>query len=178
VTDNSPWVNGATEAAQMYVGGDTVDFQFGSDPKANAKRTEAVAGDFRLSIGNFQGQPTAVLYRTISATKKPKSFTSGLVARYQMEYVDVVPEAKITATVRPDKKGYTVEAAIPWTALGFTPESGVKYRGDLGVTHGNASGDRTSLRTYLNNQETGLVNDVVFELKMTPKNWGDFVFEK
>ena len=89
-----------------------------------------------------------------------------------------MPEAKITVTIRPDKKGYIVEAAIPWSALGFTPAPGVKYHGDLGVTHGNASGARTSLRTYLSNQETGLVNDVVYELKMVPKNWGDFVFEK
>jgi len=178
VTDNTPWVNGATEEAQMYVGGDTVDFQFGSDTKASAKRGDAVAGDFRLSIGNFHGKPTAVLYRAVSEVKKPKSFTSGLVARYQMDYVDVVPEAKITATVRPDKKGYIVEASIPWSALGFTPVPGVKYHGDIGATHGNASGARTSLRTYLSNQETGLVNDVVYELKMVPKNWGDFVFEK
>ena len=178
VTDNTPWVNGATDAAQMYVSGDTVDFQFGSDTKASAKRADAVAGDFRLSIGNFHGTPTAVLYRAVSEVKKAKSFTSGLVARYQMDYVDVVPEAKITVTIRPDKKGYIVEAAIPWSALGFTPAPGVKYHGDLGVTHGNASGARTSLRTYLSNQETGLVNDVVYELKMVPKNWGDFVFEK
>ncbi len=177
VTDNTPWVNGATDFAQMYVSGDTVDFQFGSDSKANAKRGEAVAGDFRISIGNFQGKPTAVIYRPISATKKPKSFSSGLVAKYEVEFVDVISEAEIKANIRPDKKGYIVEAAIPWASLGFTPELGVKYHGDLGATHGNTD-SRTSLRTYWSNQETGLVNDVVYELRMVPKNWGDFVFQK
>lgn len=178
VTDGTPWINGAPEAAQMYVGGDTVDFQFGSDPKANAKRSEAVKGDFRLSIGNLSGKPAAVLYRAVSAVKKPKSFSSGIVAKYEMEYVDVVPDAKIVANMRPDKKGYIVEAAIPWSALGFTPAPGEKYQGDIGVTHGDAGGSRTALRTYWSNQETGLVNDVVYELKMVPKNWGDIVFEK
>jgi len=177
VTDNTPWVNGATEFPQMYVCGDTVDFQFGSDSKANAKRGEAAAGDFRISIGNFQGKPTAVLYRPISATKKPKSFSSGLVAKYEMDFVDILADAQVQTNIRPDKKGYIVEAAIPWSALGFTPEVGVKYHGDLGATHGNTD-SRTSLRTYWSNQETGLVNDVVYELRMVPKNWGDFVFQK
>jgi len=177
VKDNTPWVNGATEPTQMYVSGDTVDFQFGSDPKASSKRGEAVAGDFRISIGNYQGKPTAVLYRQFSTVKKPKSFSSGIVAKYEMEFVDVLADAQIHANVRPDKKGYVVEASIPWSTLGFTPVPGVKYHGDIGVTHGNVD-SRTSLRTYWSNQETGLVNDVVYELKMVPKNWGDIVFQK
>ncbi|MFA6293897.1 MAG: hypothetical protein WC637_19065, partial [Victivallales bacterium] len=177
VTDNTPWVNVANDAAQMYVCGDTVDFQFGADSKAGSKRGEAVAGDFRISIGNFQGKPTAVLYRAVSATKKPKIFSSGIVAKYEMDFVDVLADAKVQSAIRPDKKGYVVEASIPWSALGFTPEPGVKYRGDLGATHGNAD-SRTSLRSYWTNQETGLVNDVVYELRMVPKNWGDFVFQK
>lgn len=93
-----------------------------------------------------------------------------------MEYVAVKSAAKIKSRIRPDKTGYTVEAAIPWSALGFTPEPGTQYHGDVGVTHGTTTGDRTRLRTYWSNQETGLVDDAVFELKMTPKNWGQIVF--
>ena len=63
----------------MYTGGDTVDFQLGTDPKAAKDRREAVLGDLRLSIGNFQGHPTAVLYRKVSATRTPKTFSSGVV---------------------------------------------------------------------------------------------------
>ncbi len=177
VNDSTPWVNGATDAAQLYVCGDTADFQFGSDSKANSKRAEAAAGDIRISIGNFQGKPTAELYRPISPVKKPKAFSSGLVAKYEMDYVDVIGDAQVVANIRPDKKGYIVEASIPWAALGFTPEPGVKYHGDLGVTHGNVD-SRTSLRTYWSNQETGLVNDVVYEIRLVPKNWGDIVFQK
>jgi hypothetical protein len=177
VEDNSPWVNGAKEPAQLYVSGDTVDFQFGSDPKADKKRTEAVAGDFRISIGNCLGQPTAVLYRKVSAEKKPRAFNSGVVPRYVMDYVAVLADARIDVHVRPDKSGYVVEAAIPWSALGFIPQPGTLYRGDVGVTHGTATGDRTRLRTYWSNQETGLVDDAVFELKMTPRNWGQIVFK-
>jgi outer membrane protein assembly factor BamB len=177
VGDNSPWVNGAKDPAQMYVSGDTVDFQLGADSKANAKRTEAVAGDFRISIGNCLGHPTAVLYRKISTEKKPRTFTSGVVQQYVMDYVAVLTKARIVVHLRPDKSGYVVEAAIPWKSLGFVPQSDVQYRGDVGVTHGTATGDRTRLRTYWSNQETGLVDDAVFELQMTPKNWGQIKFK-
>ena len=161
----------------MYVSGDTVDFQFGGDPKADPKRSEAVAGDFRLSIGNFLGQPTAVLYRKVSAEKKPKTFTSGVIKQYLMEYVDVVHDAQIAVKIGPDRKGYVVEAAVPFSALGFTPQPEVVYSGDVGTTHGSAAGDRTRLRTYWSNQETGLVDDAVFELQVAPKNWGRFLFK-
>ena len=58
------------------------------------------------------------------------------------------------------------------------PLPDVKYRGDLGVTYGNEAGSRTQLRLYWSNQETGLVDDAVFELKMAPQNWGSIVFGK
>jgi hypothetical protein len=176
VKDSTPWINGASDAAQMYIGGDTVDLQLGTDPKANKGRNEAGAGDLRVSIGNLQGKPTAVLYRRVSATKKPKVFSSGVVKSYPMDYVDVVAGARIEVKTTPDK-GYLVEAAIPLADLGFTPAKGLVLRGDLGVTHGDAAGQRTRLRTHWNNQQTGLVDDAVFELQMEPKNWGELEFK-
>ncbi len=118
-----------------------------------------------------------MLYRTVSDEKKLRSFTSGVIAHYSMDYVDVIPDAQIKVTPRPDKKGYTVEATIPWSALKFTPVAGLKYQGDFGVTYGNESGSRTRLRVYWSNQETGLVDDAVFELKLVPRNWGTVVFQ-
>jgi len=177
VADSTPWANGAVEFDQMYVAGDTVDFQFASDPKAKDKRAEAVAGDFRISIGNFKGKPAAVIYRAVSDVKKPKSYSSGVIAHYEMQYVDLIPDAKIAAKSKGDAKGYVVEAAIPWSALGFKPAEKTRYLGDFGVTYGNDTATRTRLRNYWSNQETGLVDDVVFELKMSPKNWGDIFFE-
>ena len=39
------------------------------------------------------------------------------------------------------------------------------------------AGQRTRLRQYWSNQHTGLVDDVVFELMMEPKNWGEVIFQ-
>jgi hypothetical protein len=175
VRDGTPWVNGAQDISQMYACGDTVDLQLGADPAADPKRQKAASGDLRLSIGNFQGKPTAVLYKFVCADKKPRTFSSGVVQGYQVDYVDVVAEAKVN--VKADKDGYVVEAAVPLAVLGVTPKPGLLLRGDVGVTHGDPGGVRTRLRTYWANQQTGLVDDVVFELQLAPQNWGEIVLE-
>lgn len=159
----------------MYASGDTVDFQLGTDPAANPKRTSAAKGDIRLSIGNFQGQATAVLYKFISADKKPRTFTSGVIQGYKVDWVDVLTEAKIKVKVEQGR--YIVEAAVPLTALGLDLKPDLSLHGDVGVTHGEASGTRTKLRTCWANQQTGLVDDIVFELQLTPQNWGEIIFQ-
>jgi hypothetical protein len=174
VKDGTPWVNGASEIEMIYLHGDTVDFQLATDPSAPAGRNDAVAGDLRLSIGNFKGKPTAVLYRKVSGEKHPKTFSSGVVQNYVMDSVTVVEGAKIE--VKKSAKGYVVEAAIPLAVLGLKPADGLKLKGDFGVTHGDPAGTRTRLRSYWSNQHTGIVDDAVFELMMEPKNWGTIQF--
>jgi outer membrane protein assembly factor BamB len=176
VRDQTPWTNVAPEPAHMYFSGDTVDFQIGADPKADPKRTEAARGDLRLSIGPFQGQPTAVIFRKVWDEKKPKTFSSGVVKEYVMDHVAVVAGAQVQ--VRKEKDRYVVEAALPLEALGLKPAKGLVLRGDFGATHGDPAGQRTRLRTYWSNQHTGIVDDVVFELQLEPKNWGELIFEE
>jgi len=177
VQDDSPWVNGADAPEFMYARGDTVDLQLGTDPAADRNRTEPVKGDLRVSIGNFQGQPTVVVYRKVADEKKPKTFSSGVVKEYKMDSVVVLTEATVNVKVDGQGKRYVVEAAIPLAALGLKLTDGLVLRGDFGATHGDKAGADTLLRTHWNNQSTGLVNDEVFELRMEPANWGELVFE-
>ena len=177
VRDPTPWINAAREAAFLYAGGDTVDFQIGTDPAAKLTRDAAVAGDLRLSIGNFNGKPAAVLYREVAPNADPKdamTFSSGVVKAFKVDSVTVVKDAKIE--VKTHKNRYVVEAAIPLTALGLKITDGLELRGDFGVTHSNPSGQDTALRTYWSNQATGIVSDEVFELKVEPRNWGGLRF--
>ncbi|MDQ3622710.1 MAG: PQQ-binding-like beta-propeller repeat protein [Verrucomicrobiota bacterium] len=176
VQDATPWVNGAGAPEALYLGGDTVDLQLGTDPAADPKRTEAVLGDLRLSIGPFGGKPAAVLYRKVAALKKPKVFTSGVVKEYVMEYAGPLPGARIMVT--PRKSAYVVEAKIPLSELGLKTAAGLRIRGDLGVTFGDPGGRRTRLRSYWANQNTGIVDDAVFELAMEPNRWGELEFAR
>jgi len=177
VKDSTPWINGADAPEFMYARGDTVDLQLGTDPSAPPGRREAVMGDLRLSIGPYEGKPTAVIYRKAAAEKHPKAFRSGVVAEYVMESVLVVKQARIEVKVDAAGKRYVVEAAIPLKELGFRPAPGQVLRGDVGATHGDRAGKDTVLRTYWSNQNTGLVSDEVFELQMNPSAWGEIVFK-
>lgn len=176
VKDPTPWVNGATDAMQMYLQGDTVDLQLATNPAAEKNRDKPVLGDLRLSIGNLKGTPTAVIYREVAREKHPKVFSSGVIKSFPVESVVDLKDVKISVTKH--ERDYTIEAAIPLASLEMAPEPGKSYRADFGVTHGDTAGQRTRLRTYWNNQHTGIVDDAVFELQLEPKNWGEIVFEK
>ena len=174
VHDATPWANGAEQPENLYLSGDTVDFQLGTDLKADVKRDKAVAGDLRLSIGNFKGTPTAVLYCPVAGKGgTPKTFSSGVIKEYIVGDVKVLADAQIKLTKRGD--GYLVETAIPLASLDFTPTAGQTLHADFGVTYGDPAGRRTRLRSYWNNQHTGIVDDAVFELMLEPKNWGELL---
>jgi len=57
VKDNTPWVNGATDPAQMYLGGDTVDFQLGLDPKADKNPRKLCSVIFGFPSATTRGKP-------------------------------------------------------------------------------------------------------------------------
>ncbi|MEX0776961.1 MAG: PQQ-binding-like beta-propeller repeat protein [Phycisphaeraceae bacterium] len=175
VKDASPWVNGADAPQYGYARGDTVDLQLQTDPAAPAGRAAAAMGDLRLSIGQFAGKPVAVIYREVADEPKPMTFSSGVVKDFQVARVDVLTD--LPTKVVTDKDGWTLEAAVPLAALGLKGGQTLKLRGDFGVTLGNAAGVRTALRSYWSNQNTGLVSDEVFELKLTPAAWGEVNFQ-
>jgi len=181
VNDPTPWVNGASDPVQMYTMGDTVDFQLGTDPKADSRRAKPALGDLRLSIGPstaLGGNPAAVIYRPVAKEKAPKKFYSG-VWRDGVEYDSVLtlPDAKIEVKVDAATKRYVVQAAIPLAALGLEPAAGLTLSGDFGATFGDAAGNNTVLRSHWNNQATGIVADEVAELQIEPANWGRISFE-
>ncbi len=175
VSDDSPWVNGADAPQYLYARGDTVDLQLTADPKADARRATAALGDLRLSIGPFKGKPTAVIYREKAADKAPMTFSSGVVKTFEVESVRVADEVEVKVVTK--RGAYTVEARVPLTTLGLASLQGLTLDGDLGATHGDESGSDTILRSYWNNQQTGLVSDEVYELRLEPANWGRLQFE-
>jgi len=180
VADDTPWVNGADAPEFLYARGDTVDLQLGTDPRANPQRDKAEVGDLRLSIGPFQGRPTAVIYRRAVADprqKRPMAFNSGVYKNYVMESVAFPAEVRIQVKVEAERKRYVAEAAIPWDVIGASPRAGLVLRGDMGVTHGNRAGNDTVLRSYWSNTGTGLVSDEVEELMMVPKAWGEIALQ-
>ncbi len=175
VADASPWVNNGKDATLLFKTGDSVDFQIGTDPAADPKRTGPVPGDLRLLIAPFEGKEVAVLYRhRVPGAKDPVTFT----CPWRSERVDVVKRlegAKI-AVVRENGQ-YRVEAAIPLAELGLAAPAGKSFRADVGVIYGDPDGTINMLRSYWANPATGLVNDVPGEIMLSPHLWGTLRFE-
>ena len=178
VNDATPWINGAGDPAEMFGGGDTVDFQLGTDAKADRKRSKPVLGDLRLSIGRHGGKPVAVLYRPVAAEKAERKYFSGTVKEgYVIESVKVLDNVKVEVKADEKAKRYVVEAAVPLADLGLRPAADLTLSGDFGATFGDQAGKDTVLRSHWSNQATGIVADEVWELVPQPQNWGQITFQ-
>jgi len=89
----------------------------------------------------------------------------------------VIADFNRRPTVKAGGSKYTVEAAIPFTAIGFTPSRGAKLTGDVGFMSSDADGKVNVARTYWSNKHTNLVNDEPHEAWLYPHEWGRITFE-
>ena len=180
VKDPSPWVNKGTDWTMLFKTGDSVDFQFSTDPSAKVTRNEPVPGDRRLLIAPFQDRSIAVLYsyREPGLTTAPMSFSSP----WRAEKVDRVTELKSAQINVVPGEGqaagiYTLTVSVPLADLGL-PSGGqpADLLGDFGVIYGDSAGSMNLLRSYWSNKATGLVNDVPGEIMITPRMWGSLKY--
>ncbi|MCX7429596.1 MAG: hypothetical protein NTY17_01065 [Planctomycetia bacterium] len=173
--DASPWVNNGKDWQTLFKTGDSIDFQIGTDAKANPKRGAPVPGDLRLLVAPFEGGNLAVLYRhRLPGSSDAVVFQSP----WRSEKVDSVRKLD-AAQIAVNRAGnaYTVDVAVPLVDLGLAPGEGKPLRGDFGVIYGDAAGTTNIFRNYWSNQATGLVNDVPGEIMLTPGLWGDITLE-
>jgi hypothetical protein len=176
VRDPSPWKNTGNDWTMLFKTGDSVDFQFSTDPAADPNRNGPVPGDKRLLIAPFHQQPIAVLYsfREPNATAQ-LAFSSP----WRSEHVDRVTQlkdARISTVI--GSGSYELRAVVPLSELGLPSLGGATdLKGDFGVIYGDADGTVDQLRSYWSNKATGLVNDVPGEIAVTPRLWGRLHFE-
>ena len=177
VREGSPWVNRGTDWQALFKTGDSVDLQIGTNPKADPKRREPVPGDMRLLIAPYGGETIAVSYRHRlgGAPGQAVTFTSP----WRSETVDDVRRiAGAKIAVQRGGGQYSIEAAIPLAELGWKPQAGGTYRGDVGVIYGDDAGTVNLLRSYWSNEATALVNDVPGEIMLFPAQWGELRVEE
>lgn len=168
--DSNPMVNGGHDPSQLFITGDSVDLQLGTDSAANPKRSDAAVGDERLLISVLEGNPVAVLYRfRVHGEKHPTAFSSPWRS-YAVDEVQQLADAQVKIVRRAD--GYVVEALVPLATLGFNPQPGQDYKLDLGVIYSDATGTNRAARVYWANKATGLVSDLPGEIMPAPNLWG------
>jgi hypothetical protein len=130
-------------------------------------------------MASYNNNPVVVLMRQIDtnapADASHQAVYQSPVMRRVFDYVRILEEAGIKVEVQQDR--YTVEATIPWTALGMKPESGQTICGDFGVILSNESGTQNVARLYWSNQDTNLVSDIPGEAILQPNRWGAIKLE-
>jgi FlgD Ig-like domain len=153
----------------LFKTGDCVDLMLGPDTTGGRH--------LRLLMTVANGKPTAVLYEEgIPGTDPAKRVPFSSPSRTM--YFDRVSELQnVKFTTNPMPGGYFVEAAVPWTVLGVTPQSGSKLKADLGILFADTGGTTTVARQYWSNKATGLVNDIPGEAELTPQLWGEFILK-
>lgn len=172
VQDASPWINNGRDKYTLFATGDTVDFQFSTDPNAKKNRRSAATGDKRLLFAPWEGKAIAVLYDHRSKDKENAiEFTSP----WRAEKVNAVYVLdQIHPKVQKTKSGYELSAEVPLQLLGLDPSA--EILGDFGVTFGDAEGQETQLRSYWANSATMLVDDIPGEIMLHPNMWGTVKF--
>ena len=132
VVDDSPMLNSGKDFALLFKTGDACDLYLATDPSADPKRLRPVAGDIRLLFSVMDNQPICVLYEPVARDGEHamRLFTSPTGAEV-FDKVVLLKEARVA--IKRTQNGYVLEAAVPLSALRFSPTPGSTYRGDGSV---------------------------------------------
>lgn len=180
--EETPMMNGATDPKTVFQHGDGFDLHLGLDPKAPPGRTAAAPGDLRLVITQVGGKPLCVLYRYRVAGARlggePARFESPTGA-IDIDEIVVLTDAqvRIVTSSAGGTAQWTLEAAIPWKALGADPiRSTATLRGDVGALESDPNGVRTVARYYWANKSNVVMSDLPGEARVNPALWGELRF--
>lgn len=181
VPDTSPWKNSALDWRFVFKGGDAVDIQLGP-PQVGPGKRKPQAGDVRLLIAPAAAdQPET--FQVVAMWLQAPSGMAGEPVRYQSPtgeetFGRVALLTNVVGKVETRSDGYTLEVAIPWQALRLSPPaSNALLSGDAGVLQSDAGGMLTTLRRYLFNRDTGIINDIPSEVRVNTALWGTLHFE-
>ncbi|WP_144138163.1 hypothetical protein [Paraburkholderia sp. BCC1884] len=173
--------NSGISLQNLFATGGGIDLMLGTDPKAPAGRTAAVAGDERLLVSRVRGQTVALLYQPIASSRggAPVTFTSPLRTLQFARMDNVSKEVSLTVTKVPATsagapESFVYRIDVPLKVLNLSAAPGTTLTGDIGVLRGN--GFQTLQRVYWSSKASGLLSDLPGEAELTPGLWGHFRF--
>jgi hypothetical protein len=171
VEDDSPWRNSGSDLTTLFKTGDCVDIWLGP----SVGRRPPGPGDVRVLLAPVNGRPTAVLFEyKVARDAKPVTFRSP-AGQVVLDRVSLLPEARVVVVIQP--RGYRLEAAIPWKAIGLSPA--VDRLGlDLDINFSDPAGQRNTVRLHWGRHGAALVYDLPTEARFEPELWGEGVLER
>ncbi|MFH5806253.1 hypothetical protein [Alienimonas sp. DA493] len=151
----------------LFQTGGALDLMLAAVPESDPTAERPVAeGDLRLLVTRVDGETRAVLYRgVVPGTAEPVGFSSP----WRTITLDEVTDVSDRVDLADDGTG-NFEVRVPLDLLGWNPQPGETYRGDLGLLRGN--GRETTQRVYWSNKATAITSDVPSEAELQPSLWG------
>jgi len=131
-----------------------------------------------------------VLYKPVDPGAPPQAQRefSSPVGRLHMDRVELLATAKVAfearkykmpvapqqpAKVQIEGTYWTMEAAVPWAALGAQPPVvGPKLCGDFGYLESDENGTQTIGRKYWSGKTQTVICDLPSEARLNPSLWG------
>ncbi len=174
----APFANATTDdMLEAFKNGDVVDVMLETKGGLDPQRSSAGEGDIRLSFAMVDGKPAAILYDYV-VPGTPAEARLPFSSPWRTIYIDrvtLLEQARI-AVVR-QAKSFSLEAAVPLSALHLDPTRAGELRGDVGRVHSDQTGTRAVAREYWSNKATAIMSDVPSEAMLQPSLWGSFRFE-
>lgn len=165
VRDPSPWKNAGDTLSTLFKTGDEVSLWFGP----NAGKRQPGIGDVRILLAPMQGKNVAVAFRPkVAQGAQPVWFRSPS-GQFALDQVELLNDVLMNVQLVPG--GYRLEAAIPWSQIGLTPQS-KQFGLDLSVNFSDASGQRNTARIHWGRGGAAQVYDLPTEARFEPETWG------
>ena len=171
VQDDSPWKNAGGDVTALFKTGDAVSLWLGP----SAGKRQPGPGDVRLLFAPSGGKATVVAYRPkVAEGAKPVTFRSPSGAMT----LDKVEElADVETAVKVTDKGYRLEAAIPWSRIGLSPQA-ERFGLDVSVDFSDPAGQRNVASLRWGRNGAAIVYDLPTEARFEPETWGVGVMGK
>jgi len=172
--------NSFADPKLLFKGGNCLDIQIATDPKADPERKRPAPGDVRLIITRREGKAFTVLYRPkVAAFKGEAIVMKSPTGEEPFDVIEVGADVKLEYRKKGDGTGFTATAVIPLKLLGWEPKPNTIIKMDLGYIFGNREGNQAALRAYwINNSFSANVTyDIPNESRLEPHEWGTALVE-
>lgn len=180
VTDDTPLVNVARGAADVFKGGDAVGFQMGParSPKELPERKPSgrKIGFVRILAAQVEGLPRVFAFKPFvdKGEKKPVEYMTPAGGTSAFEFVGEVPEAKVALIKDADGKGYSARIEVLESFFELDFAKNVFFDAEALFSGDGGRGLQTVRREWLNtpdSSEATMVDDVPTEARLRPKDW-------
>lgn len=180
ITDDTPLVNVARGAADVFKGGDAVGFQMGpaKAPKELPERKPSgrKIGFTRILAAQVEGAPRVFAFKPFveKGEKKPVEYMTPAGGTSAFEFVGEVAEATVSLVKDADGKGYSVRIEVPESFFELDFAKDVYFDAEALFSGDGGRGLQTVRREWLHtpdSSEATMVDDVPTEARLRPKDW-------